>query len=125
MARSRPGIGIRSLGELDIDILTVVWDRNQATVKDVFEVLYDSRRLAYTTIMTVMSRLAKKGVLQQDRSTTPYVYSPVISRQDLAFSIINHVVDRLLDGSSELLLNHLSNEAKLNTTRVRSVSKAS
>ena len=110
MARKRPGIGIRTLGELDVDVLLVVWRLGKATVKDVFEVLYETRRLAYTTIMTVMSRLAKKGILRQDRSRTPYEYTPVVRRDELAFSIVNHVVDRLLDGSADALIKNLSHK---------------
>src|SRR3990172_7713435 len=96
MGRTRPGIGIRTLGELDVDVLTVVWELGTATVKDVFDALYESRRLAYTTIMTVMGRLAKKGLLSQDRSRTPYEYAPIVNRNELALSIVNHVIDRLL-----------------------------
>lgn len=109
MTIHRPGLGIRALGELDVDVLTVVWSiKNGATVKDVFERLYGSRRLAYTTVMTVMCRLTKKGILKQDKSTTPYVYSPRVSKEELAFSIIDHVVDRLLDGSPSFLLDYVS-----------------
>lgn len=108
MARTRAGIGIRALGELDIDVLMVVWKMSRATVKDVFESLYGSRHLAYTTIMTVMGRLAKKGVLYQDRSTMPYVYTPIVGRHELAISIVNHVVDRLLDGSPDAVVEHLT-----------------
>jgi predicted transcriptional regulator len=107
MTRSRNGIGIRTLGELDIDILNVVWKMERATVKDVFEELYETRRLAYTTIMTVMGRLAKKGVLKQDRSRTPYVYTPLMARQELALSIIHHVIDRLLDGAPDQVIDNL------------------
>ena len=109
MSRKRPGIGIRTLGELDVDILLVVWKLKKATVKNVFEELYETRRLAYTTIMTVMGRLAKKGILSQDRSRTPYEYAPLVRRDELAASIVGHVVDRLLDGSPQGLIDQLNN----------------
>ena len=121
MARKRPGIGIRTLGELDVDILLVVWKMKKCTVKDVFETLYETRRLAYTTIMTVMSRLAKKGILKQDHSRTPYEYTPIVRRDELAASIVNHVVDRLLEGDSSELIQQLveksleTNELAANT----------
>lgn len=105
MPRKRPSIGVRQLGELDVDILLVIWRMKKATVKDVFEVLYDTRRLAYTTIMTVMGRLAKKGILSQDRSRTPYEYTPLVRREELAASIVSHVVNRLLEGDYEILIN--------------------
>lgn len=110
MSRKRPAIGIGTLGELDVDILLVVWQSKKATVKDVFEILYSTRRLAYTTIMTVMGRLAKKGILHQDKSRIPYEYTAVVRRDELAASIVNHVVDRLLDGSPQALIDKLNGE---------------
>ena len=59
----------RLLGELEQDIMIVLWERREASVRDVLEALNEdrpvSRHLAYTTVMTVMSRLVDKGVLQR------------------------------------------------------------
>jgi predicted transcriptional regulator len=89
---------VKALGELEVEIMDVVWDKGTATVQEVFEALYPQRRLAYTTIMTVMSRLAAKGTLEQDRRGIAYVYKPRISREELAASVMQEVVDRVLGG---------------------------
>ena len=95
---------VKTLGELEIEIMNVVWDAGQATVQDVFEVLYPKRKLAYTTVMTVLSRLAAKGVLEQDRKTVAYVYRPLVSREEVAVTVMNEVVDRVLGGRLSPLL---------------------
>jgi predicted transcriptional regulator len=96
--KNRVGVG-SGLGELEADIMSVVWGIGSASVKDVFEELYPEKRLAYTTIMTVMSRLANKGVLKQDRSGTAYLYTPNVSKEDMAKAMINQVVDKVLSGN--------------------------
>ncbi|HEY3375654.1 MAG TPA: BlaI/MecI/CopY family transcriptional regulator [Candidatus Aquicultor sp.] len=96
--KNRVGVG-SGLGELEADIMSVVWNIGSASVKDVFEELYPDKRLAYTTIMTVMSRLANKGVLKQDRSGTAYLYTPNVSQDDMAQVMINQVVDKVLGGN--------------------------
>jgi len=105
--RKRKTKGINSLGELELDIMGIVWSMERATVKDVFEVMYERRKLAYTTIMTVMNRLAVKRILAQDKSTVPYVYTPLVARDDMAHSMVGEVVDRMLEGSSSAVISFL------------------
>ena len=110
---SRVKLGIYSLGELEVDILKAVAKLDSATVKDIFEALYPSRRLAYTTVLTVMGRLTKKGILHQERSQAPYVYTPIIGLEQVAASIVDCVVDQLLDGSPDALVKHLTGKKTL------------
>ena len=63
------------LGELERAVMDAVWDRGEASVRQVHEALAVERDLAYTTVMTVMSRLSQKGVLQREKRGRAYVYS--------------------------------------------------
>src|SRR3972149_7220197 len=104
MARKRrQRMGINALGDLEVDVMGIIWNLKTATVKDVFEVMYERRGLAYTTIMTVMNRLATKGILSQDKSTIPYVYKTVISRTDMGQEILDEVVGGVLNGGLKQL----------------------
>lgn len=62
------------LGELELAIMQVVWARGEVAVRDVWDVLHPTRALAYTTVMTVMSRLAQKGVLATRKQGRAYYY---------------------------------------------------
>lgn len=95
-AKETPALADIGLGELEAAVMRIIWDKNIDTVKDVFIELYPKRRLAYTTIMTVMRRLAEKGVLEQDRTTKTYYYKARVSRDEMAESMINSVVDKVL-----------------------------
>jgi predicted transcriptional regulator len=72
-----------------------VWQRGQATVRDVHEDLTD-RELAYTTIMTVMTRLAQKGLLEKQRDGAAFVYQAPLSADELLRSSVRDVLAGLL-----------------------------
>jgi len=85
------------LGPLEAAIMDVVWDQGTTTVSRVHRALRDSRDVAYTTIMTTMSRLAKKRLLQQDKSSTTYVYTPTLDREQFERYVIKDVLSGLLN----------------------------
>lgn len=106
MVRRRSRNGLGSLGGLEIEIMPIVWRDGQVTVKDVFEEMYGKHKLAYTTIMTVMNRLAKKDVLKQDRRTIPYLYTAAVSQSEMAGKMLDQVVDKVLGGSTGMLVSY-------------------
>lgn len=121
--KNRVGVG-SGLGELEADIMSVVWKLGGATVKDVFEELYPDKRLAYTTIMTVMSRLANKNVLKQDRSGTAYMYTPNVSQEEMASSMITQVIDKVLGGRIQPVLSFLLNRSEVDEVELERIKQA-
>ncbi len=85
------------LGPLEAAIMDVVWDQGTTTVSRVHRALRDTRDVAYTTIMTTMSRLAKKHLLQQDKSSTTYMYTPTLDREQFERYVIKDVLSGLLN----------------------------
>ncbi|MFC7403814.1 BlaI/MecI/CopY family transcriptional regulator [Georgenia alba] len=80
-----------AMGNLESEVMAYLWDAEApCTVREVHEALTADRRLAYTTVMTVMDRLAKKGVVVQEREGRAYRYSPARSREQA-------VADLMLD----------------------------
>ena len=95
------------LGELEAEIMGIVWERGEVSVQDVKDALEPKRPLAYTTVMTVMSRLAEKGVLDRHKEGRAYLYSPNSPQEKLAGSMLRSLVDRLYDGASGKAIAHL------------------
>ncbi|GAA4425992.1 BlaI/MecI/CopY family transcriptional regulator [Georgenia halophila] len=80
-----------AMGNLESEVMAYLWDADgPCTVREVHEALTEGRRLAYTTVMTVMDRLAKKGVVNQEREGRAYRYSPAQTREQA-------VADLMLD----------------------------
>lgn len=85
------------LGPLEQDVMEAVWDLGESTVRDVHAVLAEDREIAYTTVMTTMTRLASKGMLQRDTSGLAHVYRPHVAREAYARTTVGSVLTWLLD----------------------------
>ena len=94
----RPGIR-KVLGDLEAEIMEVIWARpaEQGTsVRDVFEILYERRRIAYTTVMSTMTRLAKKNLLRTEKQDQAYIYYPNFTQEEFVHRFVRRVLEDLL-----------------------------
>lgn len=105
--RSTKGAPFTGIGSLEADILAVVWQLDRATVREVYETLRERRKIAYTTVMTVMNNLVKKRLLTQDKSAIAYVYTPAIPGREVAQTVLDSVVDRLLRGEYNVAVSQI------------------
>jgi predicted transcriptional regulator len=85
------------LGPLEAEIMDVVWDRGEVTVRDVHEELSSTRSLAYTTVMTTLGRLADKGLVRRIEAQPAHHYKALVSREQYARSTVKSVVDWLVN----------------------------
>ncbi len=103
------GRGIRKvLGDLEAEVMEVIWARGEVSVRDVYEVLRRRREIAYTTVMTTMARLAKKRLLTQIKSGLAYQYRPAVTREAFKASVVGEVLDGLLDGFGDSVMAQLA-----------------
>ncbi|HWI55341.1 MAG TPA: BlaI/MecI/CopY family transcriptional regulator [Desulfobacteria bacterium] len=109
------------LGDLEAEIMKVVWKLNRVTVRDVYEQLRLEKTLAYTTVMTIMGRLAEKGLLQKASQGNAFVYTPTISEAEFARQVVSEVLDGLMEEFAEPAISHMvdklgsEDNEKLNT----------
>lgn len=98
--------GIRQvLGDLEADIMEKCWQESPCSVRDVHQKLAKGRSIAYTTVMTVMSRLAEKGLLERQQQGRAYMYVPTCSRDQFCSETIGTVMQGLLGGFGEPVLS--------------------
>ena len=105
--KSTKGAPFTGIGSLEAEILAVIWEKEKTTVRDVYETLRQQRKIAYTTVMTVMNNLVKKKLLAQDRASIAYVYTPAIPGREVAFTVLDSVVQRLLYDRPNVAISHL------------------
>lgn len=106
----QPGIR-KLLGDLEADIMDTVWGAGpdaKLTVRDVHTELQSKRGAAYTTVMTVMGILAKKGLLTVEKSGMAHQYSATQTREAFTEQAIGKVLDGLLQDFTEPALAHLA-----------------
>lgn len=92
---------------LELECLKVLWTLGEGNVKDVRQALTGSRNLAYTTVMTVLDRLARKGGVARRKVGRSFVYVPVLSRGVLRRLAVQDLVDRFFEGSEAALMELL------------------
>lgn len=95
------------LGELEAEIMNIIWEQGEVSVQEVKDALEPNRKLAYTTVMTVMSRLAEKGVLMRHKQGRAYHYSAASSQKKLASSMMRSLIDGLYAGAAGSAIAHL------------------
>jgi predicted transcriptional regulator len=95
------------LGTLEQQVIDIVWTSGEVTVRDVHTRL--DGKVAYTTAMTTLDRLYRKGLLQRTKRTRAFVYSAAASREELERLVATDVVSGLLSGELSAPLPFLSN----------------
>ncbi len=101
------------LGELELEVLKMVWELPGCTVQEVAEVLGEQRGCARTTVLTVMQRLDAKGFLDRRRTDGIYRYTATEGRGKVLTGLIGKFVDRVLDGSPAQFLAYLAETEQL------------
>ena len=105
----------------ELAITNVVWRMDNATVRDVYEALRETRQIAYTTVMTMMKILEEKGYLKKTAADRAHVYRPARPRQQVVGAMVREFLDRVFDGASDGLLLHLAKDNKLTEKQRRIV----
>lgn len=90
--------------------MKIVWERESATVRDVYEALLKKRKVAYTTVMTMMQILDRKKYLKRTKADRAWLYRPAQPKGKVIATMVREFVNRVFNGSAEPLLVHLVEE---------------
>ena len=108
------------LGHLEAEIMEIIWVKEKVSVREVYEELKLKREIAYTTVMTIMGRLAEKNILQKEARGNAYLYIPTMTREDFTAAMVREVIDGLMDDYADIASNYFAkktnpqDEAKIN-----------
>jgi BlaI family transcriptional regulator, penicillinase repressor len=112
-----------TLTDQELEIMKIVWRRETATVRDVYEELLERRKIAYTTVMTVMRTLEQKGHLKSSQDERAYVYAPTRPKNQVIKGMVREFVDRVFNGSAERLVAHLLEDRSLSESDLREITR--
>ncbi len=99
---------ILELAPLELECMNTLWPLGEASVRDIQTGLAPTLPRAYTTIMTIMDRLAQKGIVVRQKSGRAYVYRPSLSAEQARAHAVAQIVQGFFDGSADALAAHLS-----------------
>jgi len=97
----------------ELEILKVIWLRGRATVREVYIDLAQNRKIAYTTVLTMMGILEQKGHLTKSTGERPNVYRPAEPRERVLGKMVKEFIGRVFSGSAKPLLAHLVDDSTL------------
>lgn len=124
MARTEPEDV--ALSELQIAVMRLLWQRDEASVADIAASLADERGLKYTTAATLLTRLERRGVVAQRREGRQLIYRALVSEPHVRRSMVADLVGTLFGGDAHALVAHLVSEAEIapgDLERVRQLAK--
>ncbi len=116
-----PKPNARTLTPQELEIMKIVWQKGPSTVRDVYETLREDRSVAYTTVLTMMKILERKGHLRSRAEGRAHVYSPVRAQQRVLGDMVREFLNRVFNGSAEPLVQHLVRDGRLSESELREI----
>lgn len=104
--------------------MKIVWELGPATVRGVYEALLERRKIAYTTVMTMMNILEDKGYLKKRAAERAFVYQAARPKSQVIKAMLQDFVNRVFDGSAEPLLVQLVKDRHLSQKDVEKITRA-
>lgn len=112
---------IYKLGDVQFELMRIVWNKGKATVREVTETIARKRKMAYPTVLTMLRELEKKGLLVHDVDGRTYVYRPTRSRYSITTSILKDIKRRVFDNSLEALFTRLFEVEKMDPDELKHI----
>jgi len=109
---------VEPLGDLQLQVMEEVWRLGKATVAAVHEALSAQRKIAYTTVLTTLRALERRGMVTHEAAGKAYLYRPAVSREQYTNASVGKLVDDLFGGRREQLLCHLLGAERIGRTEL-------
>lgn len=111
----------KPLTEVELELMTLIWDMGECTVKEVQNRLPKERDLAYTSVATMMKILEQKGVLGSRKSDRAHTYYPLVQRQDYETTTLKHLAKSLFHGDPSTMVMRLLDEGGLSEEELKTI----
>lgn len=112
------------LGDLQLAIMRVLWERGEATAGDVHAALAGERGLAPTTIATMLRKMEDKGAVKHREDGRSFVYRAAVQSEQVHRHMVTDLVERLFDGDPLELVNHLVRQGEIDLQELDSLRAA-
>ena len=111
------------LTDVELELMTPLWKLGEGTVNDVLRELPAGRKLAYTSVSTVLRILESKKILKSRKEGRGHVYVPVLSREDYETFALNNLVTKVFDGAASSLVQRLLDASEISEDELKSIRK--
>ena len=111
------------LGDLQLKIMQVLWQRGEGTVNDVFSSVGRERELAYTTIATMLRKMEARGLVTHRTEGRTFIYRAVLEEHAVTSNMSEHLIDRFFEGSLADLVSHLLDTREVSRAELAKIEK--
>ena len=108
--------------ESELEILQILWEKGDSTVRDVHEILEKSKDAGYTTTLKLMQIMHEKGLVTRDTSSRTHIYQSKVNQQKTQQHLLNKMIDNVFNGSASRLVmqalgNHKASQEEINSIK--------
>ena len=114
---------MQDLSDSELEVMKILWDKGEGTVRDVLEGLRPKKDLAFNTVMTFLVRMHKKGYLSRKKQGGIYIYSPKVTKSRTLTEIVDKIINKVLDGSLDPLVTYIAESRNLSPEQIQKLKK--
>lgn len=107
--------------DLELQVLSVLWGKGPQTVRQVQELLPDRKKRAYTTVLTVLQVMEKKGLVAHEQTGLAHVYRPAVSRSAVVRPLLRTLVRNIFGGKASVAVQYLVRDAEASPDELRAI----
>ena len=104
-----------NLTEVELKYMDILWTKGEGTVQEVADILSKNEPVAYTTALTILGILERKGYLKHRKVSYAFIYYPVVEREDVRRNAIQDIIKKFFDNSPELLVLNVLDDEQINS----------
>lgn len=109
------------LTEVELELMNIIWRLGEGSVNDVLSALMSERKLAYTSVSTILRILEQKKILSSRKEGRGHIYFPLISKEKYEAKSLHHLVEKVFDGTPSSLVRRLLAAEKLSKEELKSI----
>ena len=113
----------KSIGNREMMILNIVWDKGETSVRDVFRVITENEEIAYTSVMTTMQNMEKKNLLTHREESRTFIYKAAVEKNEVQKNLLNDLLDGVFKGSYENLVTSLIQSKDINPEEIKIIAE--
>ena len=111
----------KMLTEVELELMTIIWKLKEASVAEVIEELPEGRKLAYTSVSTIIRILEQKDIVRSRKEGRGHLYFPNIKKEDYESKAVKHVVEKVFNGTPLLLVKQLLSDSNLSEQEINEI----
>lgn len=107
----------------ELEILNVLWEKQPATVREVFEIISATKSVTYTTVLKLMQIMTEKDLVERDEQSKAHLYRAKIAQTETQKGLVSDLLEKVFRGSAMQLVQHILDDKKTSRAEMKEIRK--